>query len=133
MPKTSALGFPIGVCAGVAISVALFVVWNQSCGKRISSGGYHPQKVEKSPSPEKVPLNISDVVVKEHLSRNLLFFGNSGSEAIARSRVVVVGLGGVGSHAANMLLRAGVGHLTLVDFDQVSLPVCLYNAVEANV
>ncbi|URE35762.1 Nicastrin [Musa troglodytarum] len=35
--------------------------------------------------------------------------------------VVVIGLGGVGSHAAAMLLRSGVGRLLLVDFDQVSL------------
>ena len=33
--------------------------------------------------------------------------------------VVVVGLGGVGSHAATMLLRSGVGRLRIVDFDQV--------------
>lgn len=35
------------------------------------------------------------------------------------SYVVVIGLGGVGSHAASMLLRSGVGRLLLVDFDQV--------------
>ena len=35
--------------------------------------------------------------------------------------VVVVGLGGVGSHAAQLLLRAGVRRLRLVDFDQVTL------------
>ena len=33
--------------------------------------------------------------------------------------MVVIGLGGVGSHAASMLLRSGVGRLLLVDFDQV--------------
>lgn len=32
---------------------------------------------------------------------------------------MVIGLGGVGSHAASMLLRSGVGKLLLVDFDQV--------------
>jgi len=35
--------------------------------------------------------------------------------------VVVVGLGGVGSHAAHLLLRGGVRRLRLVDFDQVTL------------
>lgn len=34
---------------------------------------------------------------------------------------MVIGLGGVGSHAASMLLRSGVGRLLLVDFDQVSV------------
>lgn len=33
----------------------------------------------------------------------------------------VVGLGGVGSHCANMLVRSGVGRIRLIDFDQVSL------------
>ncbi len=33
----------------------------------------------------------------------------------------VVGLGGVGSHAAHMLCRSGVGKLRLIDFDQVTL------------
>jgi hypothetical protein len=38
---------------------------------------------------------------------------------VTASYVVVIGLGGVGSHAASMLLRSGVGRLLLVDFDQV--------------
>ena len=40
------------------------------------------------------------------------------------SYVVVIGLGGVGSHAASMLLRSGVGRLLLVDFDQVLFVLC---------
>ena len=35
--------------------------------------------------------------------------------------VVVVGLGGVGSHAAQLLVRGGVHRLRLIDFDQVTL------------
>jgi tRNA A37 threonylcarbamoyladenosine dehydratase len=43
-------------------------------------------------------------------------------EAIRRSCVCVVGLGGVGSHTAVMLARGGVeGYLRLIDFDQVTL------------
>jgi hypothetical protein len=38
---------------------------------------------------------------------------------VTASYVLVIGLGGVGSHAASMLLRSGVGRLLLVDFDQV--------------
>ena len=50
-----------------------------------------------------------------------------GDEAMRRlfdSRVTVIGLGGVGSFAAEALARSGVGHLTLVDFDLV----CVTNA-----
>ncbi len=37
------------------------------------------------------------------------------------ARVAVVGLGGVGAMAAEMLVRAGVGHVVLVDVDTVSV------------
>ncbi len=64
---------------------------------------------------------LDDDVVAEQLTRNVQFFGLEGQKKITDSFVVVVGLGGVGSHCAHMLLRAGVGRLRLVDFDQVSL------------
>lgn len=38
---------------------------------------------------------------------------------LAESHVAVVGCGGLGSNAANMLVRSGVGTLTLIDFDVV--------------
>jgi tRNA A37 threonylcarbamoyladenosine dehydratase len=44
-----------------------------------------------------------------------------GVDRIRKSFVVVVGLGGVGSHAAHMLVRSGVQRLRLIDFDQVTL------------
>lgn len=46
-----------------------------------------------------------------------------GSDALTRLRgscITVIGLGGVGSHAAAALARSGVGHLRLVDFDKVT-------------
>jgi tRNA A37 threonylcarbamoyladenosine dehydratase len=42
-------------------------------------------------------------------------------EKLENSFVVVVGLGGVGSHAVNMLARSGVSRLRIIDFDQVTL------------
>ena len=46
-----------------------------------------------------------------------------GSEAMARlkaARVLVVGVGGVGSWCAEALVRTGLGHITLVDDDVVA-------------
>ncbi len=45
--------------------------------------------------------------------------GEPGLHALMRSRVVVFGMGGVGSFAAESLARSGVGALVLVDFDDV--------------
>lgn len=44
-----------------------------------------------------------------------------GQETLKASRVLIVGLGGLGCAASQYLAAGGVGHLTLVDFDTVSL------------
>ncbi|KAI4321242.1 hypothetical protein MLD38_034648 [Melastoma candidum] len=64
---------------------------------------------------------LEDEIVSEQLTRNIQFFGLESQCKVTTSYVVIIGLGGVGSHAASMLLRSGVGRLLLVDFDQVSL------------
>ncbi len=48
-------------------------------------------------------------------------FGPADQQRLLQSRVVVVGAGGLGSAALSYLVAAGVGHVTLVEFDRVSL------------
>jgi tRNA A37 threonylcarbamoyladenosine dehydratase len=49
-----------------------------------------------------------------------MLFGEEGLERLSGARVAVVGLGGVGAMAAEMLVRAGVGHIVLIDSDTVA-------------
>lgn len=55
------------------------------------------------------------------LQRGELLLGEEKQARLAGARLLVVGLGGVGSWAAEMLCRAGVGALTLVDADVVDV------------
>lgn len=50
-----------------------------------------------------------------------LLIGNSGVEKLKNSNVIIFGIGGVGGYACEMLVRAGVGNLTIVDFDNVDI------------
>ncbi len=53
-------------------------------------------------------------------ARTERMIGAAACERLAAAHVLVVGLGGVGSYAAEALGRGGIGTLTLVDFDRVS-------------
>jgi tRNA threonylcarbamoyladenosine dehydratase len=53
------------------------------------------------------------------LSRTELILGREGLEKLKASNVLVVGLGGVGAYAAEMICRTGVGSMTIVDGDTV--------------
>ena len=54
------------------------------------------------------------------MSRTALLVGESSIARLRQSHVLVVGVGGVGAYAAEMLVRAGVGAMTLVDADCVA-------------
>ena len=49
-----------------------------------------------------------------------MVLGESAIDALARARVILFGVGGVGSWCAEALVRTGLKHLTLVDFDRVA-------------
>ena len=53
--------------------------------------------------------------------RSELLLGNDAMERIARKRVILFGVGGVGSWCAESLVRSGIRHLTIVDPDRVSI------------
>ncbi len=53
------------------------------------------------------------------LARTELLVGKEKLELLKNSHVLVVGLGGVGAYAAEMICRAGVGRMTIVDGDTI--------------
>ena len=57
----------------------------------------------------------------EQFIRTRMLLGDKGMERLRTAHVAVFGLGGVGGQAAETLARSGVGQLTLVDKDVVSL------------
>ena len=54
-------------------------------------------------------------------TRTIQLIGEEGLAALQRARVILFGVGGVGGWCAETLLRTGIGHLTLVDFDKVDI------------
>ncbi|KAK2748904.1 hypothetical protein FQN57_007187 [Myotisia sp. PD_48] len=65
--------------------------------------------------------DYDDDLILEQLARNRVFLTDEGLAKLRSSFIIVVGCGGVGSHAAAALARSGAGRIRLVDFDQVTL------------
>ena len=53
-------------------------------------------------------------------SRTQLIFGEEAMKKLSESRVAVFGIGGVGGHAAEALVRSGIGAIDIIDNDTVS-------------
>ena len=58
---------------------------------------------------------------KEIFNRQSLLLGVEAMEAIGSKRVIIFGVGGVGSWCAESLVRSGIKHLTIVDNDRVCI------------
>ena len=109
------LGALLGVTVGAAVGVSVACTWNKcSTGKN---------KMELDNSGDR-PVLVGDaetLLQEEQFKRNIQFVGEESFSKLANSKIVIVGLGGTGSHAAHLLARSGVGFIRMVDFDQVSL------------
>lgn len=58
---------------------------------------------------------------KNFTTRTGFIIGDEGIEKLKNSNVIIFGVGGVGSFAAEAIARAGVGNMTIVDFDDVDI------------
>ena len=59
--------------------------------------------------------------MKHQFSRNELAYGQEGLELLKQKTVVILGVGGVGSFAAEALARTNIGHIILIDKDDVDI------------
>lgn len=59
--------------------------------------------------------------MKEEFLRTATVIGEEALKKLKNAKVAVFGLGGVGGHAAEALVRAGISNIDLIDFDTVSL------------
>jgi len=55
------------------------------------------------------------------IERTARLFGTGATDRLARTRVIIFGVGGVGSWCAEALVRSGIAHLTIVDADVVDV------------
>lgn len=81
------------------------------------------EKTKFSAKPEKLVAGEKNLAENFRFRRQLAFapWGESGQGAFRKSLVVICGCGALGSMVANLLARAGVGTLRLIDFDFVQL------------
>ena len=57
---------------------------------------------------------------EERHARTIKLIGEDGLARLRASKVIIIGVGGVGSYAAEACVRAGIGHLTLMDGDSAA-------------
>ena len=60
------------------------------------------------------------MIDSDWLSRTTLLIGSDGLKKLKKAHVLIAGLGGVGSYAAEAMGRAGIGNITIADSDTVS-------------
>lgn len=75
----------------------------------------------QTPTPAADNAKDEKLVLHRRFDRIGRLVGDDAMETLMRSHVMVIGLGGVGSWAAESLARTGVGRLTLVDFDEICI------------
>lgn len=59
--------------------------------------------------------------MKNPFERSELVLGSEGMEKLAQSTVAIFGVGGVGSFAAEVLARTGIGEIILIDYDIIDV------------
>lgn len=120
-------GYPalLDIARGMPVGALVFAenavegdIWfpggRRSALRRATVLGWHRRHLFHAPQPG---AGIDSV---KFYHRQVLLFGREGQAELSRTKVGVLGLGGVGSLVSECLARLGVGHLVLVDPDRIS-------------
>lgn len=106
-----------------SVVASLVVTRDDVTGRRFLSGRFAPlsgmRVVGSSITSTRFTKNRREGAVESRYDRQVRAFGEAGQRLLSSLRVAVVGLGGTGSIVAEQLARIGVGHLILIDHDQV--------------
>lgn len=121
----------VSLFAGVLLGASAAVLYFYFCEEKFKNR--HSPRINadaSSSNTSHISSSSYPAEIKQELySRSISFFTEEKFATLQSSFIVVVGLGGVGSHAANMLARTGITKLRLIDFDQVSLSSLNRNAL----
>ena len=124
MDRNTALAFAAGAVTGAAAIHVVLNVTRAKPARETPSSGPSSSKQASKAFVDDADEDVDGVaeLEQEQFSRNIAFLEDSGFNRVRDARIIVVGLGGVGSHTAHMLARSGARHLRIIDFDQVTLP-----------
>jgi len=117
-------GYPalLDINAGVPVGALVFAA-NAVAGDIWSGTGVRHRiahlRVAGRPQRTLTPQPVAAALADPSYDRQTRIFGDRGQQILARSRVAVVGLGGIGSLIVEYLARLGVGELILIDPDRL--------------
>ncbi len=78
-------------------------------------------QIQLNPSPTRTEAELENYKLHRRFDRMGRLVGDRKMKRLMESHVMVIGLGGVGSWAAESVMRSGVGEITLVDFDSICI------------
>jgi len=105
----------------ILIGISISLLYHYFLKKDINTANKNKEdniKTEKQPLTE-YSFEQENIIVREQLKRNYEFFKDEGMSIIKNSFVVIVGVGGIGSHALMTLVRSGIHKMRIIDHNNV--------------
>lgn len=96
------------------------LVWTQESTMPVPLSGIRIGTVMHTPTNVSLRRWYQTMDTDNRFDRNELLFGKEGQQALRRTRVAIVGVGGLGTHVVQQLALLGIGELTLIDHEELS-------------